>query len=187
MHLKQCVWVVVFSLLVKGLFICVWDSCLFYRCVFFSEVQRKMQTGSGLCPADPPIQVTPDGPECQALVHCGTWDCRFWSPRRMPNKGYLSPSVSDPVLLLAVLFLSLSVPRQPQGPPSGEIMGRSLGLIWQDADGIKLEPGGATLGSSHPLRASFHSPGRFWRQPPRCSLPRSLQRGRKGRPMTLVL
>lgn len=121
------------------------------------KVQRKMQKDVTSLSRWSLI-TSPSRRTCvPGAVHCCTWSYYLSSSQRMLNDGCLSPSI--PVCVPA--SCPLPVPRQPQGPPPGEMMGRNWGLIWQEPDRIKLEPGGTTLGSSHPFRASFHSPRGF--------------------------
>lgn len=66
-------------------------------------------------------------------------------------KEGLSPSVT---VCVSASFPLSRRPASHRAPPTGEIMGRNIGDIRQkNCQGTKLEPGGATLGSSRPFIA----------------------------------
>lgn len=145
----------VFSLLVKGLFICI-GQLPFLLLFFFSEVQRKMR--KEVTPLSCRVLITSHSrltcvPGVCALLHFELLFIKFSKDAEGGTPVSLHHS-----LCVSASFLLFSVPCQPQGPPLGEIMGRNIGhYLARNCQGTKLEPGGATLGRSHPFRTFFCS------------------------------
>lgn len=123
---------------------------------FFSEVQRNLRK-----------EATPLS--CRALITshsgliCVPGVCALLHFELLFIKFSKDAEGGTPVslrhsLCVSASFPLFSVPRQPQGPPPGEIMGRNTGrYLARNCQGTKLEPGGATLRSSHPFRTFFRS------------------------------
>lgn len=105
-------------------------SYLFLLLFFFSEVQRNLRK-----------EATPLS--CRALITshsrliCVPGVCALLHFELLFIKFSKDAEGGTPVslrhsLCVSASFPLFSVPRQPQGPPPGEIMGRNTGRYWQE-------------------------------------------------------